>query len=68
MFVLGAMECTLKDKSVEKCIGKGLTLLQIVFWEGKSSVYGRKLRFTAPPTGRRKTKFATIKPTIYLSK
>ena len=30
--------------------------------------YGRKLRFTAPLTRRRKTKFPTVKPPIYLPK
>ena len=31
-------------------------------------IYGRKLRFTAPLTRRRKTKFPTVKPPIYLPK
>ena len=30
--------------------------------------YGHKLRFTVPLTRRRKTKFPTVKPPIYLPK
>ena len=58
----------LKEGNVKKCIKMGITVLKIVICGGKLSVYDRKLRFTAPLTRRRKTKFPTIKPTIHLHK
>ena len=53
---------------MNKGIRMGITAFKIVIWGGKSGFYGRKLRFTAPLTRRRKTKFPTVKPPIYLPK
>ena len=41
---------------------------KISFGEVYRRFYGWKFRFPAPLTRRRKTKFPTIKPTIYLPK
>ena len=43
-----------------------ITVLKIVIREVKRRFCGRKLHYTAPLTCRRKTKFPTIKPTVYL--
>ena len=46
----------------------GITASNLSFGEVNRRFYGRKLRFTAPLTRRRKTKFPTVKPPIYLPK
>ena len=46
----------------------GITALNLSLGEVNRRFYGRKLRFTAPLTRRRKTKFPTVKPPIYLPK
>ena len=46
----------------------GITASNLSFVEVNRRFYGRKLRFTAPLTRRRKTKFPTVKPPIYLPK
>ena len=46
----------------------GITALKFVIGEVNRQFYGLKLRFTAPLTRRRKRKFPTIKPPIYLPK
>ena len=40
----------------------GITASNLSFGEVNRRFYGRKLRFTAPLTRRRKTKFPTVKP------
>ena len=46
----------------------GITASNLSFGEVNRRFYGRKLRFTAPLTRRRKTKFPTAKTPIYLPK
>ena len=46
----------------------GITASNLSFGEVNRRFYGRKLRFTAPLTRRRKAKFPTVKPPIYLPK
>ena len=46
----------------------GITASNLSFGEVNRRFYGRKLRFTAPLTRRRKTKFPTVKKPIYLPK
>ena len=53
---------------MNKCIRMGITASNLSFGEVNRRFYGRKLRFTAPLTRRRKTKFPTVKPPIYLPK
>ena len=53
---------------MNKCIRMGITASNLSFGEVNWRFYGRKLRFTAPLTRRRKTKFPTVKPPIYLPK
>ena len=53
---------------MNKCIRMGITASNLSFGEENRRFYGRKLRFTAPLTRRRKTKFPTVKPPIYLPK
>ena len=53
---------------MNKCIRMGITASNMSFGEVNRRFYGRKLRFTAPLTRRRKTKFPTVKPPIYLPK
>ena len=55
-------------KKMNKCIRMGITASNLSFGEVNRRFYGRKLRFTAPLTRRRKTKFPTVKPPIYLPK
>ena len=45
-----------------------ITASNLSFGEVNRRFYGHKLRFTAPLTRRRKTKFPTVKPPIYLPK
>ena len=58
----------LKDEN-EKCIRMGITVLNSI-WRAtcKPSVLCSQMRFTAPLSRRRETKFAIIKPTIDLLK
>ena len=42
---------------MNKCIRMRISAFKIVIWIGISSVYSRKLRFTAPLTRRRKQNF-----------
>ena len=51
---------------MNKCIRMGITASNMSFGEVNRRFYGRKFRFTA--TRRRKTKFPTVKPPIYLPK
>ena len=53
---------------MNKCIRMGITASNLSFGEVNRRFYGSKLRFTAPLTRRRKTKFPTVKPPIYLPK
>ena len=53
---------------MNKCIKMGITASNLAFGEVNRRFYGRKLRFTAPLTRRRKMKFPTVKPPIYLPK
>ena len=46
----------------------GITIFKISFEEVYRLIYGRKSHFTAPLARRRKTKFPTVYPTIYLPK
>ena len=46
----------------------GITASNLSSGKVNRRFYGRKLRFTAPLTRRRKTKFPTVKPPIYLPK
>ena len=51
-----------------KCIRMGIIKFKISFWEVYCWIYVRKSRFMASLTRRRKTKFPTVYPTIYLPK
>ena len=53
---------------MNKCIRMGITASNLSFGEVNRRFYGRKLRFTATRQRRRKTKFPTVKPPIYLPK
>ena len=53
---------------MNKCIRMGITASNLSFGEVNRRFYGRKLRFTAPLTRRRKTEFPTVKLPIYLPK
>ena len=55
-------------EKMNKSIRMGITASNLSFGEVNRRFYGRKLRFTAPLTRRRKTKFPTVKPPIYLPK
>ena len=61
---------TFKDKNMIKCIRmETIVLKKMSFGKANRRFCVRELRgFTAPMSRRRKTKFATIKPTIYIPK
>ena len=56
------------ERKIQKCIRMGITIFKISFREVYRRIYVRKSRFTAPLARRRKTKFPTVYPTIYLPK
>ena len=45
VFFLGAMQYTLKDENVKKCIRMRKTLIKIVNWRGKMSVFLLQIAF-----------------------
>ena len=53
---------------MNKCIRMGTIAFKFVIWEGKSAVLRSQITFYALLTRRRKTKFPTVKPPIYLPK
>ena len=53
-------------EKMNKCIRMGITASNLSFGEVNRRFYGRKLRFKAPLTRRRKTKFPAVRPPIYL--
>ena len=55
-------------EKMNKCIRMGITASNLSFGEVNRRFYSRKLRFMAPLTRRRKTKFPTVKLPIYLPK
>ena len=57
-----------KGKIEKKCIRMAITDGKFSSWEVNCQFYGHKLHFTAPLMCRRKTIFATMKPTIYRPK
>ena len=66
---MGAKYYALKDENVKKCIRMGITVLKMSFGEGKSSVLWLQIAFYGDALARRrKMKFPTIKPMIYLFK
>ena len=65
---IGAKKYTLKDANVKKVHKNGDNCIKIVIWGGKSSVLWSRIAFYGLLARRRKTKFPTIKPTIYLPK
>ena len=57
------------EKRCECALEWGQLYLRLSFGDVNRRFYGQKLRLTFPLTGRRrKMKFTTIKPTIYISK
>ena len=60
--------CLFDGKMLIVQIRMGITIFKISFGEVYRRIYVRKSRFTAPLTRRRKTKFPTVYPTIYLPK
>ena len=59
---------TFLSKKCYVCIRMGITVFKMFIGEVYRRIYVRKSRFTAPLTRRRKTKFPTVYPTIYLPK
>ena len=56
------------ETKLQKCIRMGITIYKIFIWGGISSDIHSEITFTASLTQRRKTKFPTVYPTIYLPK
>ena len=56
------------SKQAQKCIRKGINMFKYSFGEVYCRIYGWKSRWMAPLMHRRKTKFPTLYPTIYLPK
>ena len=56
------------ETKLQKCIRMGITIFNFAFGEVYRRIYIRKSHFTAPLARRRKTKFPTVYPKIYLPK
>ena len=56
------------ETKLQKCIRMGIAIFKIFIWGGIESDIRSEITFTAPLARRRKTKFPTVYPTIYLPK
>ena len=56
------------ERKLQKCIIVGMTIFKVSFGEVYRRIYGPKWLFTGSLASRRKTKFPTLYPTIYVPK